>query len=41
VTEAGVGVDPAALRPILADLLGHPVRDIDIRPTEGGMSNPT
>ncbi len=41
MTEAGLGVDPAALRPILADLLGHPVRDLDIRPTEGGMSNPT
>lgn len=33
--------DAAALRPILADLLGHPVHHLDIRPTEGGMSNPT
>lgn len=33
--------DPQALRRFLAGFLGRPVQKLDIRATEGGMSNPT
>ncbi len=33
--------DPAALASFLHGFLGRPVRALSIRPTEGGMSNPT
>lgn len=33
--------DPASLRSFLAGFLGRTVRNFDIRPTAGGMSNPT
>lgn len=33
--------DPAALRGFLAGFLGRPVRSLDLRATQGGMSNPT
>jgi aminoglycoside phosphotransferase (APT) family kinase protein len=33
--------DPEALRGFLAGFLGRPVRSLDLRGTQGGMSNPT
>lgn len=33
--------DPEALRGFLAGFLGRPVRSLDLRATQGGMSNPT
>ena len=33
--------DPQALRGFLAGFLGREVRDLSLRPTDGGMSNPT
>lgn len=41
-TDSSVtGFDPGPLRDFLEGFLGRRVRQLDLRPTEGGMSNPT
>lgn len=39
--EDGIDFNPAALEEFLGSFLGRTVHRLDIRPTQGGMSNPT
>lgn len=41
MTAAAPDFDPARLRDFLTGFLGRGIADLDIRPTTGGMSNPT